>query len=108
MALEVEGERVPAPGPAVERLDGDRRVWTDRAVDAAGTPPVRRLVVGDLLRQGPLRSGEPPSRFEPGLIKYAHAHHVALPLRKALRVGGVLEHLLRRSRDLDRGYQRRH
>src|SRR5665647_1445769 len=109
MGLEVHDNRDPRPGVVGERFDGHVDVWPDRSVYTVRGPVGGGPAFRDLLRHRALAAADSPNGGEPG----AHAgcltcfdtraHDIDLPLGEPRWVGGIGEHLFRRTCDFDVG-----
>src|SRR6266511_4044715 len=114
VSLEVECDPDPRSGAAVERLDGDVGVWSDRSVDTAGGPARGGGDLRYLLRHRPLGMADPARGGEPGAyarratLLDAYGHDVVLPLGKPGGVGDVREDLGGRAADFNGGHDGRH
>ena len=98
----------------VERLDGDVDDRSDRAFDPVNGPAGGRIELGDLRGRRPLRTADPTRghalRADGWCLTAFHAasHHALLPFDEGAGIGGVGEHLVLRTGDLDRGDERCH
>ena len=96
------------------RFDRDVDNGPDGPVHAADAPLVRRIEADELRGDRPVGEADAPRRetavSDLGGAGAVHltADDALLPLREATRVGGVGEHLLGRTVDLDAGRDRRH
>src|ERR1035437_4863860 len=112
MCLEVHRDCDPRSSVVGEWFDGHVDEWPDRSVYTVRGPVGGGPTFRDLLRHRALAAAHSPNRGEPGAHAGCltgfdrHAHDIVLPLTESRWVGGIGEHLFRRTCDLDVGRDR--